>query len=460
MRRGAAYIRVSTQEQLEYSPQSQRVQIQAYAEAHQITLLSQYIYLDEGVSGRTDRRPAFQQMLLDARQKPRPFDVLLVWEFSRFARNRADSILYKSLLRNNCGIEVRSVKEPLSSDPTAVLVEALLEAMDEYYSLNLGQEVRRGMNEKFYQGGVVTIAPFGYLIRQGRMIPDPVTAPWVPRLFQQYLMGNTLAELAAWLNDAGLRTVRGNRFEGRSVRYILSNPVYLGKARRRVQPSSSLTDRYYQGADTVIVDAQHPALVSDACFEQVQTLLSRHSTGPRRTKQKPYALRGLVYCVECGCPLSRTNRTLQCSGYARGRCISHGIALSRLTAAVVAQMKLDLPDLPLTCICGSTDNSLNSQVQALQSRLRRLRQAYEAGIEPLDSYGRERQRLQTQLDALQVRGNAAFTLQTSVHQVLDLCREGGFPEELQHQILAALLERVTLSRPGNEVELTYRCSPP
>ena len=110
MQTGAAYIRVSTEEQAEYSPDSQLGRIREYAGAHQILLPEQYIYLDEGISGRCARtRPAFMRMIAQAKEKPRPFDVILLWKFSRFARNRQDSILYKSMLRKECGIDVISI---------------------------------------------------------------------------------------------------------------------------------------------------------------------------------------------------------------------------------------------------------------------------------------------------------------------------------------------------------------
>ena len=88
-------------------------------------------------------------MIAAAKQKPAPFRVILVWKFSRFARNREDSIVYKSMLRRQCGIDVISVSEPVGDDKLSVLIEAMIEAMDEYYSINLGEEARRGMKKKF-----------------------------------------------------------------------------------------------------------------------------------------------------------------------------------------------------------------------------------------------------------------------------------------------------------------------
>lgn len=199
----AAYIRVSTDDQIEFSPASQLNQIHIYAENHQLLLLDSHIYMDEGISGRTAaRRPAFLKMISAARETPRPFDVILVWKYSRFARSRQDSIFYKSLLRRECGIDVISITEPLSDDPTSILMEALLEAMDEYYSVNLGQEVRRGMQEKFKRGGVVSIPPFGYQVVEGHFIPDQAKAPYVSMIYQQFLAGSTCPEIAVCLIHA------------------------------------------------------------------------------------------------------------------------------------------------------------------------------------------------------------------------------------------------------------------
>ena len=191
----AAYIRVSTDDQIEFSPASQLNQIHIYAENHQLLLLDSHIYMDEGISGRTAaRRPAFLKMISAARETPRPFDMILVWKYSRFARSRQDSIFYKSLLRRECGIDVISITEPLSDDPTSILMEALLEAMDEYYSVNLGQEVRRGMRKNYKRGGVVSISSL-WLSGRGR--------PFYSRPSKSPLCVHDLSAISSWKHLSG-----------------------------------------------------------------------------------------------------------------------------------------------------------------------------------------------------------------------------------------------------------------
>ena len=91
----ACYIRVSTDDQTEYSPDSQKKLIMEYAAAHSLALPEEFIFMEqEGVSGRiAEKRPEFQRMIGAAKGRPRPFDVILVWKYSRFARNQEESIV-------------------------------------------------------------------------------------------------------------------------------------------------------------------------------------------------------------------------------------------------------------------------------------------------------------------------------------------------------------------------------
>ena len=80
MLRTAAYIRVSTDDQLEYSPDSQIKLIREFAKKHDYILPEDFIFIDEGISGKTaQKRPAFNKMIAIAKQKENSFDTILVW---------------------------------------------------------------------------------------------------------------------------------------------------------------------------------------------------------------------------------------------------------------------------------------------------------------------------------------------------------------------------------------------
>ena len=247
MKTAAAYIRVSTDMQTELSPDSQLHMIRQYAEQHDIILPNCYIFSDEGISGRkADKRPGFQNMIATAKQKPTPFDVILVWKFSRFARSREDSIVYKSMLRKQCNIEVVSISEPMGEDKTSILMESMLEAMDEYYSINLAEEVRRGMEEKFRRGGVVVAPPLGYIIKDGKYEIEESQAAIIRKIFSDFLDGKGIRTIALDLNAMGFRTKRGNKFDNRNIEYIITNPVYIGKMRYCPGHKCTTSHRYTQ----------------------------------------------------------------------------------------------------------------------------------------------------------------------------------------------------------------------
>lgn len=164
IRIAAAYLRVSTDMQTEYSPEAQLEDIIKYCIKENIMLPKENIYIEPGLSGtRADKRPKFQMMMLKAEEKEKPFDLILVHKYDRFARNREDSIVYKSKLRKKLGIDIIAVKEQLPEDKKlAMMMESQLETWGEYYSMNLSDEVKKGQRKKADRGESSAPAPFGY----------------------------------------------------------------------------------------------------------------------------------------------------------------------------------------------------------------------------------------------------------------------------------------------------------
>ena len=151
----ALYARVSSDRQdVDLSISSQLKALREYADRNGYQAVREYV--DEAESGRSIDRPGFKAMIGAARQDANPFSAILVWKLSRFARNREDSIIYKSLLRKH-GVQVISINEPLDDSPSGRLLEGIIEVIDEFYSANLSQDVVRGMRENasrgFFVGG-------------------------------------------------------------------------------------------------------------------------------------------------------------------------------------------------------------------------------------------------------------------------------------------------------------------
>lgn len=471
MKTAAAYIRVSTEDQIEFSPDSQLKAIRKYAKEHDLILPEEFVFADEGISGRkTDKRVQFQRMIGTAKLKPKPFDVILLWKFSRFARNREDSIVYKSMLRKQCGIEVVSISEQLTEDKTSILIEALIEAMDEYYSLNLAEEVRRGMSEKFSRGGVVSQPPFGYRMQDGIFFPDETAAPIVQMIFQDYLSGVPVRQIARKLNEMGVMSRHGNPFENRTVEYILTNPVYLGKLRRSLTGDRS--DRYHE--QDQCVDGQHQPIITQEVFDAAQAKRAdtkkMYKKYARHDQPVQFMLKGMVRCDNCGGTLvmSSTGNGLQCHNYGRGKCkISHSISIAKINAAVLDKIREDMsdPDFESRVIKQNVPKSAESPIPALiekeERKLERVREAFEAGIDTLDEYRQNKQRITERLTALRTElaevapapDTSAFMgrVETSLTTLTDTCAS----EIIKNQVLRTFVEQIIFMKPSGRIEIVY-----
>ena len=468
----AAYIRVSTDDQLEYSPDSQVKKIREYAEKNEILIPEELIFIDEGISGRkAEKRPAFMKMISLAKSKPRPFDIILVWKFSRFARSREDSIVYKSMLRKQCGIDVVSVSEQLSEDKTSILMEAMLEAMDEYYSINLAEEVKRGMNEKFSRGGVVSQPPFGYIMGDNGFVPDEKNAPVVRMIFNDYLSGMSVRKIAMKLNEMGVCSIKGNKFESRTVEYILSNPTYTGKLRRNTGGKRK-NDRYHRSPETVIVDGRHEPIISEELYLSVNNKLLENKKRQVRNAQQTKAdfmLRGIVRCSSCGATLVQAVRgiSLQCHRYAKGQCnVSHSVTISKMNEAVLEKLKTDLDG----CIFSfeirkksfAEENNVNRIILEKEYRkLERIREAFEAGIDSLEEYSLNKARIKGRIALLEKEiSNSAETeyplkLTAEISEIISRLKGAAASENEKNAFLRSIISEIVFDKKNMTIQIKY-----
>lgn len=479
MKTAAAYIRVSTDDQVEFSPDSQLKAIRKYAKDHDMILPKEFIFVDEGISGRTAaKRPEFNRMIGTAKIKPKPFDTILLWKFSRFARNRQDSIVYKSMLRKQCGIDVVSVSEQLGEDNTSILIEALIEAMDEYYSLNLAEEVKRGMGEKFSRGGVVSQPPFGYKMGGGIFVPDEEKAPIVRMVFSDFIGGMGTRAIAEKLNRMGIRTAKGNEWENRTIEYMLTNQTYLGKMRRSKDPADR-SDRFHE--DVVLVDGAHQPIIDQATYDAAQRRredIKKAYTRYARQAPAEFMLKGLVRCDSCGATLIKTGgkktSMLQCHRYSKGSCkISHAVSINKIDGIVLDKIREDLGSGSFAaCIASAAAQSEPEEdvtdllLRREEKKLERIREAYESGVDTLEEYKVNKQKIQNRINELKVE-QAARPAEPTPEQTAQLVRgriEAGLKllahpdisETTKNEVLRTFVDRIIFIRPKSVVEIRYK----
>ena len=203
------YARYSSHNQTEQSIEGQLQTCYEYAKNNGHVVIGEYI--DRAQSGINDNRSDFQRMITDSDKHV--FEAVLVYQLDRFARNRYDSAINKAKLKKN-GVRVISARENITDDASSILVEGVLESMAEYYSAELSQKIRRGMNinaEKHLSNG--SNPGLGYYVDADRQFHvDPETAPIVRKIFEQYASGKTVTEITKSLNARQIKTSIGKDF--------------------------------------------------------------------------------------------------------------------------------------------------------------------------------------------------------------------------------------------------------
>ena len=475
LKTAAAYIRVSTDNQTELSPDSQIKVVQQYAKQNGYIIPKEYIFRDDGISGRSaDKRPQFNEMIATAKQKPSPFSAVLLWKFSRFARNQEESIFYKSMLRKN-GIEVVSVSEPMVEGPFGTLIERIIEWSDEYYSIRLSGEVKRGMTEKVERGGAVSVPAFGYNIENKQYVVNPDTAPFVKKIFNDYLNGVPLIRIAQNLNALKIKTTRGNNWENRTVEYVLRNPVYIGKIRWNPKRKTS---RNYDDPDIMIVNGIHESIIDEETFNKTQQLLDeqkkKYLKYTHKASSEEYMLHGLVKCSNCGSSLTMAVRgtSLQCVRYTKGQCgISHSISIKKINTMVIQALELTFATgvFNLTVrnrnkfLNEETEIDINNLIFKEEQKLRRVREAYEDGVYTLEEFKESKQIISNQIELLKKRTfkpkNSEKELRKKLIEkyknVPEQLKSDNLTEAEKNDILCSFIDKIVFDRKSESIELFF-----
>ncbi len=411
-----AYVRVSTNAQEELSPDAQIRLIKDYASKNNI-IISRF-FVENGISGRTaEKRPEFMEMIATCKQESKNIDVILVWKFSRFARNQEESIVYKSLLKKQHDIDVISISEPLIEGPFGSLIERIIEWMDEYYSVRLSGEVVRGMTEKALRGGYQANPPLGYIKHKGQEVPtiNEDEAKIVRHIFSSALSGKGNWALANELNELGYRSKRGNLFQARNMRYILENPFYAGMVRWNYFDKEN--NKAKDESEVIVVKGQHEPIITLEEYEQAKALMAKTKLTYKRKPAGTYKhwLSGICKCYKCGGTLSYgqsgNSKYMRCSNYNHNKCDnSRTVNLAMLEDHVIQSLK-QVIDSNYIYYSRPTYNGsqldkatkLQSQLEKLSIKESRIKEAYRDGIDTLEEYKQNKNILMKEQKAIQLQ---------------------------------------------------------
>lgn len=280
MKKVCLYARYSSDSQTEQSIEGQIRVCKDFASKNDFVIVKEYI--DRAMTGTNDKRPAFQQMLLDS--KKHDWEFVLVYKFDRFARSRHDSAVNKAILKKN-GVKVISATELISDSPEGIILEGMLESFAEYYSAELSQKVKRGLKESrikgLFTGGSI---PYGYKVINQKPMIEESQSKIIIEMFEDYLSGMRLKDIVDKLVKAGIKNANGKSFTINSVSRILRNENYKGVV----------------FADNTAYTNIYPSIVKEDLFDEVNNRLkiSKRTSAHHKGKVN-YLLSGKLFCGKC-----------------------------------------------------------------------------------------------------------------------------------------------------------------
>lgn len=234
MLRAALYTRVSTEEQAMegYSLDAQEEKLLMYCTDIVEDLSVYKIYRDDGYSGRTTRRPGYQEMMSEIND----WDLILVLKMDRIHRNTRNFMLMMDELARKHK-EFRSATEDL--DTTTAMgrfVVSMIQNIAQLESEQIGERTKIGMKEKaetlsntVHENRTMGFnPPFGYILEDGLLRSVPEELAIVKRIYREFADGLSMSQISESLNRDGYRTRRGTRWNKDNLSTVLHNPVYAG----------------------------------------------------------------------------------------------------------------------------------------------------------------------------------------------------------------------------------------
>lgn len=324
----AAYCRVSTDkaDQLN-SLEAQKQFFSEYTQRTGDNLVR--LYADEGISGtKIKNRKEFLRMMADAEHGL--FDMVVVKDISRFARNTVDLLQNVRKLKA-LGIETQFLTANMTSMGNSEFVLTIFGALAQEESANTSKRVKFGKKMNAEKGRVPNIV-YGYDKTIGdyfNLAINEEEAAVIRQIYKWYIEeGYGAAKIANMLNAKGIRTKRNCQWSQNATCRILTNELYTGKIiNGKQEVADFLTGQRTEKDETEWMVTERPELriIEPEMYEKAQEILECRSKTFKLTKERQsnkYLFSTLIKCKECGWSFRRTVRTYK-NTYIRWVCSGH-----------------------------------------------------------------------------------------------------------------------------------------
>lgn len=286
------YTRISREEQSKYSisEQVELCQKKMVEAGHEVV----DIFVDDGYSSKTMKRPALQSMLSQIKSKK--FGVICVWNSDRLTRTVLDGLVMVTTMFRPAGIEFASVTEDIDTSTSDGMMMFTIrlsmaqrerERIAERASMGQAARARRGLRN-------TSTRPYGYDIDKAdlSLVINEEEAVIVRQIFEWFLSGWGKIKIARTLNDQNTPSRDGGIWYESVITPMLENPTYIGATHYKPKEAPE--------SQRIIVANMHEPIITQKDFEDVQYMLKRRMEQHMSTSSYDFPFSTILKCGECG----------------------------------------------------------------------------------------------------------------------------------------------------------------
>lgn len=300
-------------------------------------------FSDDGCSGIDTDRKAFQELLSGVRQ--RKYDVVIVKDLSRLSRNYLDVCTLADSIFPFMKVRLIAVAENYDSsciDRNSIHLSAAFKSvLNEYYVLESSEKIKRSCYERIHRGEFIGKVPYGYFLSDKyTAVIHEEQAAVVRKIFEMYLDGNSILQIARYLNERSIPSRSGGKWSINSILYFLKNEQYTGKriALDEVRNVKTKKCTPLPREQWYMIENGFPQIISKEMFQRVQEKLSvqkGHDTAPK------HLMAYKLYCAGCGRSMKRDTYFYCRNGYITGgeACFKGGVKREFLYEAILKKVK-------------------------------------------------------------------------------------------------------------------------
>lgn len=335
----AIYCRVSTEEQATegFSIHAQKDKLTKYAELHDWTIDD--LYVDDGISGKNLKdRPEVTRLLEDV--KSGKINNVLVYKLDRLTRSVKDLIYLIELFdKHKCTLNSHTEKLDTSNAVGRMFVK-IIGIFAEFERENLAERVTLGYEQKTREGNYTnTNGVFGYdyIIGKGILEVNELESKYVKKIYEWYLNGDSMLNIAKTLRNEGVPTKRGGNWNQSTIYSILNNPLYIGTVRYGVHKQNGF---HVEGKDI-------EPILEESIYKNVQDLMTKRKKFQTRkySSDNTYYFR-VLKCDKCGGKYHARQQiqsgkkyiTYACNNHYNGTCDAKGFSHKKLEQAFLGYL--------------------------------------------------------------------------------------------------------------------------